>query len=111
MYKRLLAQETFLRLLARSNPKQRKILLSQATKEELATLFEICLNIIKGNIKLNRDHFKKLKRHRRIVRELGDKKVPLKDKKEIITQSGGAIGSVIGTLGSLILPLLAKLIK
>ena len=59
MYKRLLAQEPFLRLLSRSSPKRRKSLLEQATKDELTSLFEICLNIIKGNITLTPAHHKK----------------------------------------------------
>ena len=44
--------EPFLHLLARSSAKRRKFLLKQATKEELASLFEICLNILRGNLPL-----------------------------------------------------------
>ena len=51
MYKRLLAQEPFLRLLSRSSSKRKKALLQQATKN-MISLFEICLNNIKGNIPL-----------------------------------------------------------
>lgn len=111
IYKRLLAQEPFLRLLERSNPKQRRELLSQATKEELTTLFEVCLNIIKGHIPVEGQKFKQLKRYRNVVRQLGDRKVALKKKKRMISQEGGAVGAVVGTVASLILPLLAKLIK
>ena len=111
MDKRLLAQEPFLRLLTRSSPKRRKRLLQQATKDELTVLFEICLNILKGNIPLNDTAFKKLKRHKGILRTLGSKKVALTHKKKIVNQKGGAIGTVVGTIASLVLPLLARLIK
>ena len=111
MYKRLLANEPFLRLLTRSSAKRRKVLLRQASKKELTALFEICLNIIKGNIPLNSTQFKKLKKHQRVIRTLSDKKVPLRKKKIIVNQKGGAAGAVIGTIASLVLPLLAKLVK
>ena len=110
MYKRLLANEPFLRLLTRSSAKRRKVLLRQASKKELTALFEICLNIIKGNIPLNSAQFKKLKKHQRVIRTLSDKKVPLR-KKIIVNQKGGAAGAVIGTIARLVLPLLAKLVK
>ena len=74
MYKRLLANEPFLRLLTRSSAKRRKVLLRQASKKELIALFEICLNIIKGNIPLNSTQFKKLEKHQRVIRTLSDKK-------------------------------------
>ena len=102
MDKRLLAQEPFLRLLSRSSPKRRKRLLQQATKDELTVLFEICLNILKGNIPLNNTVFKKLKRHKGILRTLGSKKVALTHKKKIANQNGGAIGTVVGTIASLV---------
>ena len=111
MYKRLLAQEPFLRLLASSNPKRRKLLLQHATKEELKTLFEICLNIIKKNIPLKQDQFKKLNRYKSLVRELGSKRVTLKRKNQLIHQKGGAIGAVVGTVANLVLPLLASLLR
>ena len=111
MNKKLLAQEPFLRLLARSGSKRRKRLLQQAPKDELTSLFEICLNIIRGNIPLNSTHYKKLKRHRTLLRTLGDKSVSLQRKKRLVNQKGGAIGTVVGTIASLVLPLLSRLIK
>jgi len=111
MYKRLLAQEPFLRLLARSSSKRRKVLLHQATKEELTALFEICLNIIKGNIPLNTKQEKTLKHHRKLIRQLADKKNSFQSKKNIVFQKGGAIGAVVGTVANLVLPLLASLLK
>lgn len=111
MYKRLLAQEPFLRLLAQSSHKRRAQLLEVATKEELTTLFEICLNIIKGNITLNSNNLKKLKRHKGLIRTLSDRKVSLTHKKKLVHQKGRGIGAIIGTIASLVLPLLSKLIK
>lgn len=110
---RLYKQEPFLRLLQRSNASVRKQLLANATKEELTTLFEICLNILKGNIpsSLKRKclNNKTLKNNKSILRTLGNKKIPFTQKKAIV-QQGKGIGT-IATVASLILPLLGKLIK
>ena len=111
MDKRLLAQEPFLRSLTRSSPKRRKLLLQQATKDELTVLFEICLNILKGNIPLNNTAFKKLKRHKRILRTLGSKKMALTHKENLVNQKGGAIGTVVEMIASLVLHLLDRLMK
>ena len=101
MYKRLLAQEPFLRLLTQSSPKRRKRLLQQATKEELTVLFEICLNIFKSNIPVNNTVFKKLKRHKGILRTLDNKQLALIHMKKIVNH-----GKLLP-----VLPLLARLIK
>ena len=111
MYKRLLTQEPFLRLLAGSSAKRRKTLLHQATKEELTTLFEICLNIIKGTLPLTTTQLKKLKYHRKLIRQLADRKKSFQSKKKLVSQKGGAIGAVLGKIVSLVLPLLASVLK
>ena len=72
----------FLHLLARSSAKRRKFLLKQATKEELASLFEICLNILRGNLPLSPHMHKKLKRERNTLRKLADKKFPSSKRKK-----------------------------
>lgn len=107
MSKRITANQPFLHLLARSGAKRRKTLLSQATKEELASLFEICLNILKGNLPVNTKDYKRFKRHKDLLRTLSDKKVSLSHKKKLINQKGGFVGS----LAAFALPLLAGLLK
>ena len=106
MSKRLKAQQHFLHLLAHSKLQRRKHLLKLATKEELASLFEICLNILKGRLKLNDQNYKTLQRHKHLIRTLGNKKVPLKHKKKLVNQKGG----FLGTLAAIALPLLGQLL-
>lgn len=106
MSKRLQTHQPFLQLLSRSSAKRRKTLLQQATKEELMTLFEICFNILYGNLPLTPHMFKKLKRQRHTLEYLADKKVPHKVKKKVVQQKGG----FIGTIASIALPLLASLL-
>ena len=83
MSKRLRINEPFLHLLARSSAKRRKFLLKQATREELASLFKICLNILRDSLPLSPHIHKELKRERNTLRKLADKKISLKQKKMI----------------------------
>lgn len=106
MSKRLQTNQPFLHLLSRSSAKRRKALIKQATKEELAALFEICFNILRGNLPLNSYMKKKLKRERHTLRTLANKKVSLKQKKEIANQKGGFLGTIAG----IALPILADLL-
>jgi hypothetical protein len=106
MSKRLRINQPFIHLLARSSAKRRKFFLKQATKEELASLFEICLNILRGHVPLSVHMHKKLERERHTLRTLADKKISLRRKKKVINQKGG----FLGTLAAIALPLLAQLL-
>lgn len=106
MSTRIKANTPFLHLLARSGPKRRKNLLKQATKEELSAIFEICLNILRGNLNIKGKDYTKLKRQRQLIRKLADKKVSVKQKKVLVNQKGG----FIGTLAAVALPALAKVL-
>ena len=105
MSKALEKSEPYIRLLARSSAKRRKLLLNQATREELKSLCEICLNILKGNISLDDKNFRRLKRNRNTIKALANKRISLKIKKGIVNQKGG----FLGTVASIALPLLASL--
>lgn len=98
--------QPFLQLLAHSSAKRRKALVKEATKDELAALFEICFNILRGNLPLNSYMKKKLKREKQTLRTLADKKVSMKKKRKVINQKGG----FIGTVASIALPLIASLL-
>ncbi len=106
MSKRLQENQPFLHLLARSSAKRRKSLLHQATKEELASLFEICFNILRGNLPLSTHMHKKLKREKQTLRTLADKKISLKHKKKVVNQKGGFLGAI----AKLALPILAQIL-
>ena len=106
MSKRIEANQPFLQLLARSGSKRRKALLQHATKDELATLFEICLNILHGHFKLSPKRYRQFKRERQTLRTLANKKVGLQRKKTLVNQKGGFIGA----LASFAVPLLAQLL-
>ena len=106
MSTRLEMTDAFIKVLAKSNPNQRKLLLRGATNQQLKGLFELCLNIIRGNLPLSSTEFHKLKRNRKTLESLASRRVPLYKKREIVNQKGG----FIGTVAKFAIPLLASII-
>ena len=72
-----------------NSPKRRKGLLNQATQEELKGLCEICLNILKANIPLSYNNFRKLKRNSKTLKVLANSKILL------MLKSGWLVGRVV----------------
>ena len=61
MATRLEITENFAYQLADASRKERKKLLKNASEEQLKGLFEICLNIIRGNVPMEQSDFHRLK--------------------------------------------------
>ena len=60
MSNRIKSNINYLKLLLSSNSKLQKALIQNASKEEIYSLFEIILYILKGNIKLSDEEINKL---------------------------------------------------
>lgn len=106
MSKHLVRSEPFIKLVANSKPHQRNVLLRNATKEQLKALCEVCLNTIRGNLRLPPIAVQKLKRHRKTLEALANRRVPLYKKRHLINQKGGVLGQV----AAFALPVLAQVI-
>lgn|SRR6185436_16527503 len=95
-----------LKLLHKAPPKLKRSLLKQHSNKNdfVRCMSDCCYNILKGNIPLNRGQLSKLRRQKRVIRAIADKKTSLKKKKQII-QKGGFLAAIlppiIGALGSL----------
>ena len=108
MSQRIEITEAFFRLLAKSSAAKRKILLAGATNEQLKGLFEICLNLIRGNLPFGTKQKKTFRRKRHLIRDLANKRISIKKKRELLDQRGGA--AFVSGLATFALPLLAQLI-
>ena len=97
---------SFLQLLSETNNKQRKQLLSIATKDQIKGLCELCLNILRGSFPLKPADIAKLKKHKKIIQALAYKTSRIEDKKELINQRGGFLGGLL----KLAVPLLSGLL-
>lgn len=107
MSRRLSENADFLRVLAKSNPKLRRAILKCCNSELIKAICEVTLNVLRGVVPINKQHKKKLKRYKKVLRALADKTVSVKKKREYLSQTGGnflpfLIPPVLSVLANLI---------
>ena len=72
--------------------------MENADKKLIVVLNECMLNLLKGNIKLDDQHFQKLKKHKNAIRLLVNSKC-LKKKKILLVQKRGFIPLILPLIG------------
>ena len=88
-------QGQFLKLVVHTTPAQRKALLQTITRQQLKAVCQIAYNILRFTIKLNSSEKARLKRHKRFVHLLGNKKIGYFQKKEAIGQNPRTVYTLI----------------
>ena len=81
-------------LLRCTSNKNQNSLIQKAKKEQILTICECALNILRGNLKLKKKDKLKLQKHKKIQRKLIIISSPLIQKKKLI-QTGGFIQILI----------------
>lgn len=76
-------------------------------KKFVQCICEICLNLLKGNVPLNKPQKGKLCRHRRTIRKLARNIKNNKNKKKLLQRGGGVF---LPLLFSIVTPILTKLL-
>jgi hypothetical protein len=74
---------------------QRKGLIEHGSSELIKTIGECCTNSLRGNIPHSDSDKQILKRHKKWIHALVDKRVPFKRKKAVIIQHGGFLGVIL----------------
>ena len=75
--------QEFLKLMAESkSPKRRKLLVDWASNKDIDAISEIALNTLNGNIKLTPNIYRKIKKHKKIIRLLASTKPKINQKKK-----------------------------
>ena len=94
------------------NPKLSKILLSSSLSGDLLNcICECTSNLTKGCVELTPSERRKLRRHKRAILQIINRKTSSSNKKKII-QKGGFVGAILGPLiGSVLLPLAKKILS
>ena len=80
---------------------KRNAIIDHAGKELVHCICDCVLNVLNGNIPLEYEEKKRLKRHRNCLRELVKKKTSDKKRKQLI-QEGGFLGALIPILSGLV---------
>lgn len=90
MKSKLLSHRTFLKKLQKLSKRDKKKTLELADKSEVNCLCECVTNLLAGNIPLSAKQKKCLKKHKHLIRKVGDKKRSIVNKKRLLVQSGGS---------------------
>lgn len=112
MEARIQSLKNVLERITSSKPRDRKLILKGLSSKEIKLICELCLNLINGNIPIkDRTIFAKFKRQRRIITDLADKRQPLKEKRKIINQKGGIIGTIAAAAIPIIVDSIYRLVQ
>ena len=112
MSPRIKRNAVLLKALYHSTPQKRKDILAHASPDFLQALCEIAFNLLKGNIPLSPSQYKTLKRQKKIIRLLADKKIALKRKQLVLKkQTGGFIFPLLAAAVPLLGNILGGLIQ
>ncbi len=79
-----------------NDKKFRKGIITHAPNDFIHTLSEICKNSLHGNIPHTSEEKKCLKKHKAAIKTIIRKSTPVKRKRQILIQSGGFIGFLLG---------------
>ena len=110
MSSRIERQAPLLQVLAEGHPHVCKAILRGADNDLIKCLSECALNVLKGNIVLNREEKTNLIKYRQKIRKIANKKIALKNKHKIVQTGGFAAALLAPLIKPIIAPLAGKLI-
>jgi hypothetical protein len=104
--KRIKSNYHTLQVLKSAKPKLKRAIIQNSDKELIHAINECALNVLRGNCPLSTCNKIKLRKHRRSLRKVTDKAIPLVTKKKVIIQRGGflipLLTAVLPTIASLL---------
>lgn len=110
MTSRIRKHALLLHHLAHSGSKARKKLVQTYPKEAIDAVCDCAHNSLRGAIPLTKVQKQRLKKHKKVIRTLSNKKVSIKRKRKILGQSGGFL-PILLKAGLAAIPGLLSLIK
>ena len=108
MSKRMKRSLPYLQVMGACGPKLRKFMINNVPAEVISAICECSLNLLKGIVPLTPRQKRRLVRYKTHLRDLANKKVSRKRKRQRLNQKGGNLLSdllppILGVLGSLLL--------
>lgn len=117
MSQRLERNLPLLKVLHSCKPKFRKLILKESPKDLVYCLCEVISNFLEGNIPIEKEKLQKLKKHKQKLFSLAakkgghKKKNTIKEKRQILVQSGGFLPAILGPLLGIATSLISNLIN
>ena len=111
MSQRLKNNIALLHLLANCKKEQRDAILKTLARDQILAICECVHNILEGTVPIDNKTIKNLRRKREQLAKIRNKKVPLRQRKQLIIQTGGflpgllipIISTAAGLLGDLLI--------
>lgn len=96
--------------LRRMKTKDRKWFIKTCSRDVIDSISECCANILKGNVRLTPAQYKKLRKYKRALRKMSDRKVSSENRRKTL-QAGGFLGFLLPPLIGLASSLVGRLIN
>jgi len=104
--KRLKNNISYIDVLARAKPVQRRAILQTADKDLILCLCECALNVLNGNVPLKTHEVDKLDKYKGQFRKLAAQKTPNAKRRKLLVQKGGFLPAllmpILGIAGQLL---------
>lgn len=109
MTKRLRSNLDELKVLKKAKPKLRKSILQSAEKDLITCLGECSHNVLNGTIQLSKKDKNVLRKHKRALRQLAERKLSTNKRRKILIQKGGFLPALLGPILAVATTLLTSL--
>lgn len=104
--KRLCRNLDYLKVLCKTNKRQRESILHGADRDLILCLCECADNVLKGNVPLKETQHERLRNYKKPLRCMANKNVSVQTKKKLLVQEGGflplLLTPILSIAGSLI---------
>ena len=99
-----------MRVLKKASPRLRKAIIDNSENDLILALCEIISNVLTGNVQLNPNQKKKLNVHKKSLRLLANRSVPIKTKRKLL-QKGGFLAALLPPALSLLATIVGNAIN
>lgn len=90
----------FLESLNKASPEDAKLIIEQASEDNILALTELAVNILRGKLEIGLESYVKLKVHSDLIRKLAKKSVSVKNKRKWLVRSIEVLPLIITPLVS-----------
>jgi hypothetical protein len=90
------------------NPGQRRAFFRLATRKQIRSIEEACLNLIKNPVGVPDGDLARARAHVITIKKLANRDLSYITKRNILQQKGGFLGALLPVLGSLVASFIAK---
>ena len=105
---RVTRNRDFIEALAHATPNDACKLARLANPDQTNAIGEVAYNVLHGSFPIRRHQKATMRKHRCALRRLANPELPVKRRQKVLQQKGGFIGTVLRTLGRVILPTLLE---